>query len=448
MQRKVQILYTVRKDSTPKGEIHMGTERESEQEQDKYSFMQENIKDEKLDPKKLLQKIAKMAGFGLAFGLTACVGFYVLKPWAETTFQKHPKTVEIPNEDETKEDDVQRVDTLEVVEPVQQELTIEDYLQLNEALNQTAYEIEKCIVAINGISQDASWGDMESPLGEDAYQTSGVIVADNGRELLILSNYSSMKQAHLFQVKFIDGTEHEAVMKQKDGNTNLAIFSVAKSGISESSMNKIKIAVMGNSNVLKQGTGLIALGSPFGSVDGLGYGIASTLNQSVVRADGKYNIIITDMPHTENANGMVFDINGKLMGIIDHRLSEEKNVQTLAIVGISSIKEEIELMSNGKYVPYVGIIGITITKEMSETYGIPTGLFVQSVEVDSPAMKAGIQSGDVINEAAGKKVDSLTGYHEIIINQEAGKTIKVSGQRQGAETYVDIKFNVTIGINE
>lgn len=426
----------------------MGTEHESEQEQEKYSFMQESIKEEKLDSKKLLQKIVKIAGLGLAFGLAACVGFYMLKPWAETTFQKHPNTVEIPNEDEIKEDEDLEAVQSEVVEPVQQKLTIENYFQLNDALNQVSYEIEKCIVVINGISQDASWGDMQSQLGEPIYQTSGVIVADNGRELLILSNYSSMKQAHLFQVKFIDGTEHEAVMKQKDGNTDLAIFSVAKSGISESSMNKIKIAAMGNSNVLKQGTGLIALGSPFGSVDGMGYGIASTLNQSVVRADGKYSIIITDMPRTENASGMIFDVNGKLMGVIDNRLVTEKKVQTLSIVGISSIKEEIELMSNGKYVPYVGIRGITITKEMSETYRIPTGLFVQSVELDSPAMKAGIQSGDVIIEAAGNKVDSLTGYHEIIISQEAGKTIKMSGQRQGAEAYVDINFNVTIGISE
>ncbi len=423
----------------------MGTEREQEQEHEKYSFIQESIKDEEINPKKSFRKITKTIGLGILFGLAACTGFFALKPWAESVFQKQPDKVEIP-EDEEKDKEKEVEDTQDVqTDPIPQKLTLENYLQLNESLREVSYEIEKSIVTIDGIGQDASWGDIRNQ-AETAYQASGVIVADNGRELLILTNYSSMEEAHLYRVTFADGSEHEAVAKQKNGNTDMAVFCVAKSGISNTTMNKIKIAEMGNSNILKQGDGLIAIGNLFGAEDGLGYGIASTVNMPIIRADGRYSLIVTDIPWVENASGAMFNFDGELVGMIDSQLKKENNIQTMSSVGISSLKQEIELMSNGKNVPYVGVIGIVITEELSETYGIPKGLFVESVEVDSPAMKAGIQSGDVITEADGKEVDSLVGYYNVVMGQEPGKVLKIKGQRQGAETYVDIRFDVTVGV--
>ena len=103
-------------------------------------------------------------------------------------------------------------------------------------------------------------------------------------------------------------------------------------------------------------------------------------------------------------------------------------------------------MSNGKNVPYIGIIGTIVTEEMSEAQGIPAGLYVNEVKVDSPAMKAGIQSGDIITSVGKTKVVTMKDYHKAVLAQEAGKTVKITGQRFGAESYVDIKFNVTVGV--
>ncbi len=426
----------------------METDREQEQEQEKYSFIQESIKDEKIDLKKSLQKVCKMLGLGAVFGCAACLSFFLMRPWAEKLFPKETNEVEVNEVDVSEKEDEPDNGAEDAQESVQENLIVENYKELNEALRLVAKETERCIAYVNGIGQDESWGDIQGQESSASYQTSGVIVADNGREILILANYSSMKNAHFFRVTFVDGSEHEAVIKQKDGSTDMAVFSVAKTGISEGTANKIRIAAMGNSNILKQGDGVIAIGKPFGCEDGLGYGIASTLNQAVVRADGKYNIIITDMPGTQKASGGIFDFKGNLVGMIDSTLLEEEQIQTLAFVGISSISKEVELMSNGKSVPYVGVIGVTITIEMSERYGIPLGLFVESVEVDSPAMKAGIQRGDVITWTAGEEIDSLIGYYGVIIQQEPGKAIRIEGQRQGAGGYVDIKFDVTVGIKE
>ena len=237
-------------------------------------------------------------------------------------------------------------------------------------------------------------------------------------------------------------------MKKKDGTTDLAIFSVAKSGISEDTWAKIKVAVLGNSNTLPQGRTLIAVGSPFNYADGVGIGVASSVDEKIIRADGKFSVIITDMPEAEKSSGFLFDTYGNVQGIIDSSLMNEGSAGTLSAIGISAVKSEIELMSNGKNVPYVGIIGTVVTKEMSEAQGIPVGLYVTEVEVDSPAMKAGIQSGDVITKVGGSAASTLEGYRKAILEQEAGKTITLTGQRRGAENYVDIKFSVTVGVKQ
>lgn len=423
----------------PKRELNQ--EQNPEQPSEEYSFLQEIIKDEQKDLKKIVKKVVKWAILGFVFGMTACTGFFALKPWAETTFQRDTDKVEIPKDEEAEE--VTQPET--VTELVQQELTMEDYRELNQVISEVAAEAKKCVVQVTGIAQDGSWAN-EQDAG--ALQSAGLIVADNGRELLILTNYSSVKSASLFQVEFADGTDHEAVLKQKDGTIDLAIFSVAKSGISEETWAQIKVAELGNSNTLQQGRTLIAVGSPFGYADGVGYGVASSVEESIVRADGKYSVIITDMPGAQKGSGFLFDTYGKVQGIIDSSFIDDGSNGILSAIGISAVKSEIELMSNGKNVPYVGIVGTVVTAEMSEAQEIPEGLYVTEVEVDSPAMKAGIQSGDVITKVGSRKVSDLEAYRKAILEQEAGKTITLTGQRRGAENYVDIKFSVTVGVKQ
>ena len=405
---------------------------------EEYSFMQEVIKEEKMDAKKMAKKVGMWTLFGIIFGMAACMSFHMLKPWAENRFQEDPDEVEIPKDDEIIEEDP----VVEVQEQ-EQELTIDAYRELNVLLGEVAVEAQKSVVHVSGIAQDQSW---ITGANKPSSQTSGLIVADNGRELLVLTNYSSMKDAQLFKVEFVDGSVHEDVMKQKDGTTDLAVFSVAKSGITEDTWNQIKVAMLGRSNTFISGRTLIAVGSPFGFKNGIGYGVASTVDEMIVRADGEYNIIITDMPEAEIGSGFLFDAYGSVIGVIDTKLDDESGASTLSAIGISDIKNEIELMSNGKNVPYIGIKGTIVTEEMSEAQGIPTGLYVNEVVVDSPAMKAGIQSGDIITFVGKTEVVTMKDYHKAVIAQEAGNTVNVTGLRFGAESYVDIKFSVTVGV--
>lgn len=401
---------------------------ELEQETEEYSFLQEKIKEEEMNPRKILTKICKWGGLGILFGIAACVGFFALRPWAEETFQQNPSKVEL----QQNEEDEPAIEPEEVV--VEKEvLTIEDYRKLNALLNQVAAEAKKSMVEIRPTSA--------------AESISGVIIADNGRELLILAHDAGLVHDGNLQAEFVNGKTAAATLKESDGNIGVAIFSVSKVEINDEIWNAIEVAELGNSSALGQGRSLIALGQPFGYADGLGYGAVSTTKESTVCADGVYGIIITDMPGAKKGNGILFDAYGKVQGIIAPELAAD-GTNVMTAYGISDITGEVELMVNGKQVPYVGIIGVTVTEEMAETQGIPAGLYVTEVEADSPAMQAGIQSGDIIISAAGSEIKSLKGYRVQLNKQEVGQRIKFKGQRQGVESYVDIDFNVTVGVKK
>lgn len=113
---------------------------------------------------------------------------------------------------------------------------------------------------------------------------------------------------------------------------------------------------------------------------------------------------------------------------------------------ISNIKDIIEFLSNGIGVPYIGVCGTDVTDSMAEERGIPKGVYVKEVEANSPAMAAGIQSGDIITQVDGTGVNSFDVYHNILMTKKGVQVLNLKGCRQGAgDEYVDIDFSVNVG---
>lgn len=112
------------------------------------------------------------------------------------------------------------------------------------------------------------------------------------------------------------------------------------------------------------------------------------------------------------------------------------------------VVDDVKALLNGNREPYVGIVGEMVTEDIAEQYGVPVGLYITGVEKDSPAMKAGIQSGDVITMAGDTELTSMEIYEEALREFEVGQNVIFEGKRYGLEEYVDITFTVIIGIQE
>lgn len=413
-----------------------GNTPEAEPEEE-YAFLQETLKDEGERRRISRGMIAKYAGLGLVFGLTASLGFFALKPWAESLSFDDPDQVTIPEEGEIEEPE----DVVEVAQEVPA-LTLDNYREMNKALYEVGSEATRCIVEITGIRAEDDWQGSEY---DKVNSVSGIIVADNGPEFLIFAGSSVVEDAEDIQARFVDGRTYAAAVKQRDENLGFAVYSVQKNLLSDATKGQIREAVLGSSGTVTQGDTIIALGSPFGYAGAMGFGVVASPKNVIQNPDGEYRLICTDISGSRSGTGALVNIKGEIVGMINQTISEEDSMNLVTGYGISDLKTEIELLSNGKQIPYLGITGVTVTEEITSEQGVPTGVYVQMVQADSPAMAAGIQSGDVITGIGKNNTATLSAYHSLLLKQETGSSVKLKGMRKGTDGYVEVEYSVTVG---
>ena len=108
----------------------------------------------------------------------------------------------------------------------------------------------------------------------------------------------------------------------------------------------------------------------------------------------------------------------------------------------------MELLLNSQSVPYAGIYGVTVSSDISESKQVPSGMYVTQIQANSPAMAAGIQSGDVIQFVDGEEIASMAQYEKVLQKCKAGDTIRIQGKRLGAGGYVEISFQLVLDSRE
>ena len=308
-----------------------------------------------------------------------------------------------------------------------------------------AKEASKSVVTVEMVSDST---DLES-LGEKTESVSGVIVWKNLAEVLIAAPSRILdSEGTKVQITFNDGKTYEAKLKKQDKNSHLAVFSVMTPTLKDSTKKYIQAATLGNSNVVTKGMPVIALGNQFGYAGGSGYGIISTVNNYISVADRAYRVLTTDITAAETGSTILFNTDGEVIGIGDQMVTGQDSATLVTGYAISGIKEVMELLSNGNGVPYIGINGVEITEEIAKAQGIPQGIYVKGIEPDSPAMQAGIQNGDIVVSVEGETVKTLYGLGKVISKYKVSEHVKIVVQRQGAEAYAEVPFDVTIGSKE
>ena len=155
-------------------------------------------------------------------------------------------------------------------------------------------------------------------------------------------------------------------------------------------------------------------------------------------------IISTDIAVDAEGTGVLFNLEGEVIGLITPSVWDKEDYPVANARAISDLKTVIEILANDENVPYVGIYATTVTSDLQEQ-GMPAGIYVVDVDPESPAMEAGIQSGDIICEAAHEEITGINTYQNTILKTKAGDVIRVAGQRRGADGYVDIDFTITVG---
>lgn len=418
-------------------------EQKQNSEEEEYSFLQEIIKDEAGDQAKWKHDVLRRIQLGLIFGLVACFTFFACKPWVEKRFEGDPTEVTIPQDEQQEEDQTQQEE--EQVQEQKTVLTTETYQEMLNNLKQVSGEVRKSVVEIQGaVTEEKFSKDQE----DKEKSISGMIVADNGQELLILAGELPVKDAKIIRVTFSGDSQCDAILKSRDAGLGLCVYAVQRKNIADDVWAQIETATLGGSKVVSEGDTVIAVGKLYGCDTIAGYGVIESGENYLDKADGQYQTIYTDVAGDISGSGVLVNIRGEVIGIINTSVRTDDQTNKISGYGISDIKDVIELLSNGKNVPYLGVSGVEVSSEM-QGQGIPQGVYVKEVDAGSPAMAAGIQSGDIITNIADTDIINLLGYHNTLMKQNVGDKILVRGKRQGTGgEYVDIDFGVTVGYKQ
>lgn len=418
-------------------------EQKQNSEEEEYSFLQEIIKDEAGDQAKWKHDVLRRIQLGLIFGLVACFTFFACKPWVEKRFEGDPTEVTIPQDEQQEEEQTQQEE--EQVQEQKTVLTTETYQEMLNNLKQVSGEVRKSVVEIQGaVTEEEFSKDQE----DKEKSISGMIVADNGQELLILAGELPVKDAKIIRVTFSGDSQCDAILKSRDAGLGLCVYAVQRKNIADDVWAQIETATLGGSKVVSEGDTVIAVGKLYGCDTIAGYGVIESGENYLDKADGQYQTIYTDVAGDISGSGVLVNIRGEVIGIINTSIRTDDQTNKISGYGISDIKDVIELLSNGKNVPYLGVSGVEVSSEM-QGQGIPQGVYVKEVDAGSPAMAAGIQSGDIITNIADTDIINLLGYHNTLMKQNVGDKILVRGKRQGTGgEYVDIDFGVTVGYKQ
>ncbi|WWR15727.1 trypsin-like peptidase domain-containing protein [Lachnospiraceae bacterium JLR.KK008] len=439
------------------------TEQQKETEQQteqagipQYDFIKEQIKERPLNKKKLLRRTIITASMAVLFGLVACLTVLILEPvfsnWlypeeiAENiTFP--PETEEMLPEDmalddEELEQEQEKEERPEII-PKEEDDELNRYRKTFREMQELAAEVSKSLVTVTGVTSDKDWFDNTY---ESKGQTTGVIVASNNREYLILTDAEPLKTVETINVTFCEDTQVQAEIKMTDPITGLAVLSIDSKLLGSDVLDGITTANLGSSNYAAlTGSPVIALGSPAGMSGSIMYGVVTSGGNTLNTVDSKYKLITTDMYGSQSSTGVLVNLQGQIIGIIEQDYNDSQMKNMIAAFGISELKNTIERLSNGIEQAYIGIYGTDVTEEANENLQVPFGAYVTGIEMDSPAMQAGIQSGDVIVRLNGKEVGSYEEYISVLSECIADSTVGITIVRKNQEEYKSMNLQITLG---
>ena len=269
---------------------------------------------------------------------------------------------------------------------------------------------------------------------EGEMRGSGVIISEDG---YIVTNYHVIENASNLKIISSTGDEYDATIIGSDQRSDIAIIKINAKGL--------KYASLADSDKLKLGQEVIAIGNPLGEGLTCCNGIVSALAKEIVIDNNPMTLIQTNAAvNAGNSGGGLFNMNGDLIGVVNAKSSasyyDEASVEGMGYAIPSNTVAKImdDLMKYG-YVKQRATLGVTVYN-VAYTYGNKKGLLVESVLENSAASDAGIKNGDLIIKIDDKETESYADMSKILLNHEVGDKVTVTVIRDGKEINLNVKL--------
>ena len=294
--------------------------------------------------------------------------------------------------------------------------------------------------------------------GSQSYEVpssgSGIIIGENDTELLIVTNNHVVQDTVSLKITFVDDTAVDAVIKGTDTDTDLAVISVPLDQIPQETKEKIAVARMGDSDGLKVGQGVIAIGNALGYGQSVTVGYVSALNREIKTSDGNTRVLLqTDAAiNPGNSGGALLNMKGEVIGINAAKYSSTEVEGIGYAIPVSGVQEILDELMNRKTRSevaeekrgYLGIQGTTVDEDAAAAFGMPKGVYVYKILKDGAAADSQLREKDIITKLDGMTVKSMQELQKFLKGYEAGETIELLVQRQEDGQYKEIQIPVTL----
>ena len=315
------------------------------------------------------------------------------------------------------------------------------------------------VVAIYGkaeITQNSFFGTQSY---EAQSSGSGIIVGKTDTELLVVTNNHVIADTDSLEVEFNDGTKATASVKGGDSDNDVAVVAIKLSDLSEDTLSKISIANIGDSNDIKVGQGVVAIGNALGYGQSVTVGYISALNREVKTEGGtSRNLLQTDAAiNPGNSGGALLNMKGEVIGINSAKYSDTDVEGMGYAIPISAVKDLIAELSSKETRTvvaeenqgYLGIQGKDIDEEMAKAYDMPQGIYVYKVVEGGAAASSDLKAKDIITKFDGQSVRSMESLKNMLTYYESGKTVDLTVQRlDESGNYVEKTVTITLGKRE
>lgn len=283
---------------------------------------------------------------------------------------------------------------------------------------------------------------------------SGIIVGKSDTELLIVTNYHVVEDASELTVQFINDVSVDASVKGVSERKDIAVISIKLSDINTDTLNSIKIATMGNSDDLKVGNGVIAIGNALGYGQSVTTGIVSALDRKVTIDEYTNEMIQIDAAiNGGNSGGALLNSKGEVVGINSAKYSSNGSNGEASIEGmgfaipISDVNELITDLINGEEISEgatLGIEGYMTNEGYGISYNVPTGFYIAGITEGSGAEAAGLEIGNIITEIEGEKVEALSDIQNVLYEKKAGDEVTLKVKYVSGREYKEKEVKVTL----
>ncbi|MBQ6696923.1 MAG: PDZ domain-containing protein [Lachnospiraceae bacterium] len=316
----------------------------------------------------------------------------------------------------------------------------QNYLLMYDAIRKVAQEVSDSFVTVEAIEQGVDWF---QEVYEKRTRTTGIVLGNDGVDLLILVGTEQFSGATFIEVSFGDEVVTGSIYSM-DKDYGLAVIAVPLAEIPDELLEHIRLGILAEEEDIAVGTPVIALGAPNGYEGSMEFGMITSLGSTVAVTDGEVAYFTTNITEYHGGYGFVVNLEGEVLGLITHTHKENPEDGIFSAISLDSIRGVLVKLLNNAERSYFGIKGQDLPNHLAKEYELEAGVYVSEVENASPALAAGIKAGDILLAVGNTSVDGIRAFSDVILECSTREIVQVKLLRKAEDGLREMTVEVPL----